>query len=69
MVFYFFRLPRGWDASISDNNKSKLLDDILLNSLDFLFSIDLLLLYTIIKLSEMERKPPIPAGRRGKRVE
>ena len=57
--------------NISVNDKSELLGDILINispnSSDFyLFSIDWLLLYTIIKLSGMERKPPTPAGSRGK---
>ena len=61
---------RDWDISISVNDKSELLGDILINispnSWSFLFVFNLLLLYTIIKLSGMERKPPTPAGNRGK---
>ena len=58
---------RGWDISISVNDISELLGDILIyispNSWDF-FVFNLILLYTIIKLSGMERKPPTPAGNR-----
>ena len=55
------------EISISSNDKSELLGDICFVVRNFLFSIDLLLLYTSIKLSEMERKPPTPAESRGKR--